>query len=181
MFRNLCRNDEFKQRFVLTFMDLVNTSFAEENIDPIISEYITLMEEPMPRYLKRFFGTEDESRFIAAVEDVQRFFHQRKPYIVQHLKDDFGLKGVLAPVMVSINDKDAGKVIVNTAQIPFDEACIWKGEYYTDYPITITVVANEGYHFVRWEDDIPSENEEIEVNIGECGVELKAIFERDEG
>lgn len=179
MFRNLCRNDEFKERFTVTFMDLINTAFTEANVDSIISEYIALMEEPMPKHLRRFFGTEDMDRFVTSVEDVREFLDKRKPYIVQHLKEDLALDGVLAPVRISVNDKAAGNIMVNTMQISFDESNEWNGEYFTDYPIAITAIANEGYHFVKWEGDISVESETVEINLAESGTEIKAVFEKN--
>lgn len=180
IFYNLCQNEDFRKQFTITFMDLVNTSFAKENADSIISEYVDLMEEPMFIHHKRFFGTEDTNKFVDAVSRIQYFLDNRKPYIVQYLKDDFGLTGTIAPVEVEINDTAAGKIILNTIEPSFDDGGKWSGEYYTDYPITLTAAANDGYRFVRWESDVFNNNECMDVTINlpihEKGVSVKAIF-----
>lgn len=180
IFYNLCQNEDFKKQFTVTFMDLVNTSFTEENVDLIISEYVDLMEKPMSVHRKRFYGTEESDTFIKAVSNIQNFLDNRKPYIVHYLKDDFGLTGTIAPVELEINDTAAGKIILNTIEPSFNDGGKWSGEYYTDYPITLTAAASDGYRFVRWESDALNESECIDetVNlaISEKGVSIKAIF-----
>lgn len=179
-FNNLCQNDDFKKQFTITFMDLANTTFSSENVNSIISEYLQLMEEPIKVHMKRFFGSDDISQFRAEVADIRDFFDHRRPYIVQYLKDDLNLAGSLAPVTLEINDPAAGSIILNTVHLSFEDAKTWHGEYYTDYPITITAVANDGYRFVRWENAVSSQNDSIEVNLDESGICIKAIFENDE-
>ena len=186
MFNNLCQNEDFKRQFTITFMDLANTTFTNKNVDSVISEYVDLMEEPMNVHLKRFYGTEDAPNFPDAVADVQNFLDNRKPYIVQYLKDDFGLSGVPAPVEIEINDPEAGSIVLNTIEPSFDTDGKWSGEYYTDYPITLTAIANDGYRFVEWEVTDSSQKETltedtIETNISEQGISVKAVFEKTDG
>ena len=184
MFKNLCQNDDFKRQFTITFMDIANTSFATEKVDAAISDYIDLMTEPMGVHRKRFFGESDEQLFLDSVADVQIFLDNRKPYIVQYLKDDFGLSGIPAPVEIEINDPAAGSIVLNTIKPSFDSDGKWCGEYFTDYPITITASANDGYRFVRWDNDAISESKStdasIELSVPEAGVKIKAVFEKAE-
>ena len=151
MFNNLCQNEDFKKQFTITFMDLVNTSFSTENVDAVISDYVGQMSEPMNTHLRRFFGSSDNSRFLWVVDDIKIFLHNRRPYIVQYLKDNFRLSGVTVPVEIEISDPEAGSIVLNTIEPSFDPNGKWSGEYYTDYPITLTAAANDGYRFVRWE------------------------------
>ena len=180
IFYNLCRNEDFKRQFAITFMDLVNTSFTRENIDAVISEYIDLMEDPIGIHRKRFYGTANSNEFIDEVSDIQDFLDHRKPYIVQYMKDAFGLTGTLASVELEINDTASGNVILNTIVPSFDDEGKWSGEYYTDYPITLTASANDGYSFLRWESDALSENERmdetVELPVSEKNVTIKAVF-----
>lgn len=180
MFHNLCQNEEFKKQFATTLMDYANTIFTKENVTPVISECVQQMEEPMGVHLKRFFSFEDNSWFLEETSYIQYFFDNRKPYITQYLKDDFGLNGSLAPVTIEINDNAAGSIIINTAALTFDNSHRWVGEYYTDYPITLTAVANDGYRFVRWESGsstLPvSGQSDIEIELNADGTYMKAVF-----
>lgn len=182
VFNNLCQNPDFQKQFVITFMDLANTTFARERVDAIVQECTELMTEPMQVHRKRFWGSEDTTVFLDAVADVQNFLDCRRPYIVQYLKEEFGLTGSLASVALEVNDTAAGKVVLNTIEPPFDENGKWSGEYYTDYPITLTASANEGYRFVAWEvkdarQTKVIQEEKIELPVSEGGMSVKAIYE----
>lgn len=184
VFYNLCQNENFKRQFTTTFMDLINTSFTKENVDSIISEQVALMETPTNEHLKRFYGAEGTNKFMNEVSDIQGFCDNRKPYIVQFLKDDFGLTGALASIELEINDTAYGSVILNSIEPVFGDDRKWSGEYYTDYPITLTAVTNDGYRFIRWQSDTLSENEStnetIELSFTEKGTLIKAVFEKVE-
>lgn len=201
MFGNLCYNDNFRRQFVITFMDIANTCFRKEDVEAIIEEYMALMAEPMDLHIRRFFGMDDIERFIDAVADIQAFFDNRYSYIVQYLKEDFGLTGSLVPVEIEINDAAAGSVTVNTAELAFEDDVIWNGEYYTDFPITLKANPKEGYHFVRWEANAPEwdicgdsmsgigedsyvgpisyEEDCIEAYLTQQGLSVKAVFEKN--
>lgn len=180
MFCNLCQSEDFKKQFTLTFMDLVNTSFTKENVDNVISNCRDLLDEPMTIHFKRFFGLEDNSQFVSEVADIKDFLDHRKTYIVQYLKDDFELEGTLAKIDIEVNNAYAGKVIVNTSEITFDENLQWSGEYYTDYPITLSVFPEQGYRFAGWQNSIVPDKENIVINIGREGISVKAVFEVEE-
>ena len=185
MFYNLCQNDNFKRQFTTTFMDLVNTSFSDENVNAIISEQVALMEIPTIVHLKRFYGIEGTHKFMDEISNIQDFFDHRKPYIVQYLKDDLGLIGTPAPIELEINDATSGNIILNSIEPSFNDDGKWSGEYYTDYPITLTAVANDGYRFVQWQSENLSKNdcinETVELIIPEKGTLVKAIFEKVDG
>lgn len=178
MFSNLCQNKDFKRQFAITLMDMINTSFTTENVDEVIADCIDLMSEPMKEHFKRFPGTGDISQFQDEVEDIKNFLDYRKPYMVEYLKNDLGLSGVPGRIGIETNNVEAGSVIVNTCRIDFRDEIKWQGEYYTDFPITLTAVPNQGYRFVRWEKDIFSNEKSISVNCNEEGIVLKAVFEK---
>lgn len=180
-FRSLCRSDAFKKQFTLTFMDLANETFSAENTEPVIEAWLALMTEPMEVHLRRFYGEESLYRFDEEVADIRAFLERRKPYAAQHLKEQFGLEGVPAPVEIEITDALAGRISLNTVTPTFDGQGKWRGEYFTDYPITLSATANEGYRFVGWEitggqeTDIITETS-LELEIPETGLHIKAVF-----
>ena len=182
MFSSLCQNEDFKRQFIITFMDIANTVFAKDKVDHAISECIDQMQLPMETHLKRFFAFENGKRYQEEMDYIQNFFDTRRQYITHYLKDDFKLTGTLAPVTIEITNTNAGTIIINTASITFDENCLWNGEYYTDYPISLTAIAQDGYQFVGWENEDGSRtggSASMEINLDESGVRIKAIFEKN--
>lgn len=145
-------NEEYRKQFVLSFMDMANNNFSPENMEAVLEKY----------------GLD--------ISWNENFFLERYDYITAYMAEEFKLSGKLEPVEVSINDADGGSVKINTSTIRFSDA-LWEGKYYTDYPITITAKANDGYIFVGWEGDIRNADEELEVSV-EGGLTLKAVFEK---
>ena len=135
-------------------MDLVNTVFSEKNITAKMSAW-----------------GEDISTWENG------FFLHRAEYIVPALAEEFELEGTLEKIHISLSDSNGGTVCVNTVTPKFEDGN-WSGEYFTDYPITVTAVANRGYRFVGWEGDIFSEKEEIKVALSTGGTNIRAVFEK---
>ena len=55
----------------------------------------------------------------------------------------------------------------------------WEGIYYTDYPVEVTAIPDQGYHFVGWSGDLSVSDESIEVYLKEGGMKIAAVFEKD--
>lgn len=146
------KSDEFRKQFVLSFMDMANNNFIPENIESILSKY----------------GMD--------LSWNDNFFLERYDYITIYLAEEFQLTGTLEPVEIAINDEEGGSITVNTSTIKFSEG-VWDGKYYTDYPITITAKAKDGYRFAGWEGDVERTDEVIETSV-EGGLKLKAVFEK---
>lgn len=156
----LRKNPDFCQRFVLTFMDLVNTDFKYDNVEPKLNQYF---------YAD---GSETSER-----QYFEEFFRNRADNIVPYMAEEFGLKGTLETVTLDSNFPDAGSITLNTITPDLSEG-EWSGKYYTDYPVTATAEARYGYEFVGWEGAVVSKEASIEVPVEVGGIELHAIFRK---
>lgn len=184
-FNNLCRSDKFKEEFSITLMDIANEIFSPANTEPLIENHLELMTEPIDIHLKRFFGSDQPYRVEDEMENIRGFLANRKPYIAGYLKENFGLEGELAAVEIETTNAAAGNVVLNTITPTFDEQGKWQGEYFTDYPVTLSVTVNEGYRFAGWEVDAGEGHESIveasaKLEIPECGLYIKAVFEKEQ-
>lgn len=184
-FRNLCRSDAFREDFTVTLMDIANEVFSPVHTQPLIEAHLDLMTEPLDLHLKRFFGSDQPYRPEDEMENIRTFLANRKGGIARCLKEDFGLEGDLATVEIETTDAEAGSVVLNTITPTFDEQGKWQGEYFTDYPVTVSAKAVEGWRFAGWEID-GKENPEciaeasMELSIPESGLSVKAVFEREQ-
>ena len=158
-------NADFCRQFVLTFMDLVNTNFKYENVEPKIQDYFNNI------------NTEEDSG--SARQYFEEFFRDRASIIVPYMAEEFGLTGSLEPVTLYSNMPEAGHLILNTIKPDLSKGS-WCGEYYTDYSITVTATAGNGYEFVGWEGAVTSTDACIEVPVEVGGIDLHAIFKKAE-
>lgn len=175
----LMENEDFKKQFCLSFMDMVNTVFSYERVHEELERWRTIYQEQVIKSHQRFVDADiGEEFFSERIEHMDTFFAKRPDYITKYLAQELSLTGNPEPVNIEIIQPEGGIVEINTAVIhPEGE---WVGYYYTDYPVTLTAIANPGYEFVGWSGDIQSAEEQITARIPSGGITLRAEFIREE-
>lgn len=146
-------NENFCRQFVLTFMDMANVNFSVENVENVFSKW------------------------NVSIDEYDGFFKERFDYIVPYMAEEFSLSGTLEDVTLKVNDVEGGTIKINTT-MPELSVGSWTGKYYTDYPVTVTAVAAEGYEFAGWSGSVTSKNDTIEVEVEVGGIVLEACFEK---
>ena len=150
LFLALKQNPDSRRQFVLSFMDIGNCNFAPERIAPVLAQY----------------GLD--------LDWNSGFFRDRPAQAAQHLAQEFGLTGTLETVTITASDASLGSVQVNTSVVDLTDG-IWSGQYFTDYPITVTATPAPGAKFVGWQGDVESDQNTITVPM-DGGVHLEAVF-----
>ena len=157
MFMALKENPAFVKQFVLTFMDMVNTNFRYENVKAVLDAYGPAGDN--------YQGSHQSLSYY------ETFFATRPQYIVPYMAEEFGLTGTLASVDLAVNNSDGGYIRLNTIE-PDLFAGTWSGQYYTDFPVTVTAVAKDGYVFKGWSGAINSAEETVELKLNTGGTSL---------
>ena len=154
LFSALRKNDTFCRQFVLTMMDMMNTDFKQENVAVELER----------------LGMDD-----SVYSD---FFSERPSYMFRFLREEFGLTGELVSLNVKTNQSDAGTVMVNTTAIDLSSGT-WSGDYFTDYPVMLTALADEDHVFSYWKirDQIVYDKK-LELALDEQGTEVRAVFRK---
>lgn len=150
LFRALRNNPEFCRQFVLSFSDIVNNNFAPKRVEAVLSKYGYTLDW------------------------LDSFFTRRPAFAMAHLADEFDLTGTLETVHISTANPPMGTVTVNTSQIDLSDGR-WSGQYYSDYPITITAAPEPGYTFVGWKGDTGETSAQITLPVT-GGLSLEAVF-----
>lgn len=89
LFHRLCDNENFKQAFADRLMEMSDVFFEKNHVNKTITEYVDLMDEPMEKHYQRFYGTSNDE-FYEGVEEIREFYNQRKPYIIESIRNNFG-------------------------------------------------------------------------------------------
>lgn len=156
IYKALKANKDFCRQFVLTFMDLANVNFTKEKV------------------------AEELAVWGVEMSWNDSFFENRFDSIVPALAKEFKLTGSLEEITIRTKDTDAGIVKINTVMPELIDGS-WTGKYYTDYPVTVTAMANEGYEFVGWTNGIQTISEaQISVQLEAGGCTWEAVFEKKE-
>ena len=131
-------------------MDIINNNFAPEKTEAALQKY--------------GYG----------MDWLNGFFQKRAAYCAEHLAEEFQLTGTLETVTVTCADPEMGNVVVNTSCIDLSDGS-WNGQYFTDYPITVTATPKDGYEFLGWKGDVQSTGETITLS-ADGGISLEAVF-----
>ena len=147
-------NAEYCRRFTLSFMDLYNNNFSPEAVGAV---------------LRKHGLTTDWNN---------SYFEKRPAYAVKHIAEEFHLTGSLETVTVTCDHPEMGEVTVNTSQIDLSDGS-WAGQYFTDYPITVTAEPKDGYQFLGWKGDANQVDSTLTVSV-DGGIALEAVFAKNE-
>lgn len=149
IYKSLCRNEDFRRQFILTYMDLMNNNFTPSNAERILEKY------------------------GYSLDWMDQYFVKRPEWAMKHLAEEFSLTGT--PETLTIRaDSTMGSVVVNTSTIDLSSG-EWSGLYFTDYPVTVTAEAGEGYQFLGWKGDAESTDATITIPV-DGGITLEAVF-----
>ena len=103
-----------------------------------------------------------KDNFLKNADVIKNFFENRPKFSLQQLKEYLSIKGELVELNIVI--KGEGKIKINNI-IPELNEGKWSGKYFTDIPIFITAIPNEGSKFKEWDGDATSNEEILEVSL----------------
>ena len=147
----LKNNTDFRNQFINVFCDYANEVCNPTKVSKIIEKY---KEENFAEILRdsilrwgRCPPTFSIPEEILQIEVINDFFKSRRQYALEHMKNFLNLNGTVANLTVKVSRK--GKVQINSI-IPelIDDA--WTGQYFTEIPLTINAIPDEGYEFKEW-------------------------------
>lgn len=159
----LKQNPLFRRQFTLSFMDMINTDFTVKRAREAMDDWGIAS---MPAW-----GMQDDWP--------ETFFPARTAAVTEHLSEEMELSGILGEVTLSVNDPKAGSIVLNTITPDLSEGS-WSGIYFTDYPVTVTALAEEGYVFSGWQSDsLPGDSlssPSLTLSVPSGGLTLQAVF-----
>lgn len=175
LFQALIKNDEFKQKFVISFMDIANVNFEKEHAISLMEGYKALYYPELPRFFARYQTWANiDNATDGCIDKMVTFLNNRASFVPLMLKETLKLTGTAVPITIETSDPSGGEILLNTTK-PDMSSGSFTGTYFTDYPITVTAVAADGYQFTGWEGYMSSTEATITVNFTEA-IMLKAVF-----
>ncbi len=174
--KSFLANEEFRKQFCLSFMDIANTTYAYGRVHEKLMDWKETYGPQTVKSHQRFF---DEGftleTFDSYIADIDHFFKNRFDFAMEGLAETFDLKGSLEPLAVRNNTPEGGYVTVNTATLDHGD---WQGQYFTDYPISLTAIPKEGYRFAGWQGDAAGLDPSLKLTLPPGGIQLEAVFEK---
>lgn len=95
LFSALMKNETFKRRFVITFVEMADTNFAPDRVNRLIDEFADkYMEAAVASHIRYDNDEYTEEEYMEKVEVVRAFFNNRRAYIMDHLERNLGIEDV---------------------------------------------------------------------------------------
>lgn len=192
LLKTLLKNTEFRNRFVNTFADQLNTSFDPVRVNERIEEVKAGIEAAMPEQSNRWriinlkSTYEGELTWYDNIETVKSFANDRPSCVRQHILNKFKDDGVTGTSEIRlITNTTEGYVRINSIDIKSSTPGVtdpsnWSGIYFKGVPVTLKAVAEKGYKFDHWEgvEGVIPTSESITFNPEE-NINIKAVFRPD--
>ncbi|WP_100333043.1 CotH kinase family protein [Bacillus alkalisoli] len=178
LFRALLESDEFKRKFINTFADHLNTTFAPERVIAIIEELQANIEPEMDQHIKRWNAPTSMNIWRSNVMHMKGFVRKRPAQIRSHIMAHFNLLD--KATITILTEIEGGTVQVNSIEIRTPgvvDPSNWTGHYFQGVPITITATPKPGYKFVEWK-DLNNTQQTIELTLTN-NITIQPIFEKE--
>ncbi|MFO8042956.1 MAG: CotH kinase family protein [Alkalispirochaeta sp.] len=162
LFANLIENQQFRNRFINRFADVLNTVLAPEVFLPTITAAAEELEAEMPRHIARWNYPVSAAYWQQQVEQHRSFVRERPGIQREHIIDYFSLRGWTIPrtadLEVRLPTGEEGSVRVNTVTLgeetPWVDADrVWLGRYFQGVPVELEAEPADEYQFVGWSAD----------------------------
>ena len=131
----LMEHEEFRKQFVITYMDLYNNIWREDNILPIVCEMENDIAESYAMYMERWHADANLNEYL---DKLKTFLTDRPSYVFEHVKEEFELSAEPVWLVILSNKDGAASFRVNTSIVNMPESW-WQGLYFPDYPIEIGI------------------------------------------
>lgn len=149
MLNSLLENETFHDYFINRFADLMNYYYTEDIVKGIIDDNAAELESEITAQNSQW-GTGSLSAWNNDVDDLRAFFDDRIYYQRNQIEGYFDLDDQVN-ITIAVEPAGAGYIQISTI-IP--QTLPWTGVYFDGVPVTLTAIANPGYTFSNWSDNI---------------------------
>ena len=146
LFRNLLKNEKFKQQFILTFCDQLNTSFQAQRVIPMIDNLKAIYQPEIARFNQKY--PECAKNWTSDIEVLRAFANNRVSNQFTHIMTKFGLTKA-KKITLDVDNSSNGNIQINTVVV---YTFPWSGSYFSEIPVRITAMPKPGYQFTQWSD-----------------------------
>ncbi len=155
IFNKVLQNAQFKCQFTNRYNDLVNTIFQPSNVSYEAMKIQNQLYNAMPDHINRWLNSGTQtissiSQWENAINSVIQYNSSRLTTAINHLNQSLGLSGK-SVVELDVNPSNTGSIDINTIR---PSTYPWNGEYLGGCPVTISAIADSGYVFSHWDNNI---------------------------
>jgi hypothetical protein len=163
LLRALLRSPEFRDEFIRRFDDLANVVFSPARVIDMIVQFQLRIWPEMPAQVERWWSTLDPPRTMDTwyyfVSSMGTFGAWRPTLMTMFVAQHFGLVGRNP---LAVNVAGSGGVRVNS-QMALGYP--YAGTHFSQVPVRLSAVPDEGYRFERWSGSVESTDATIMLDM----------------
>lgn len=172
LLRKLLTNNAFKQQFINTFADRLNTNWLPDRAITKIDEMAAGIRPEIEQHLTRWGGNLDS--WNQEISKMKNYAQNRPANVRNHLITTLSA-GAQKKLTIKSNNTQ-GYVQLNTIRITDNN---WSGIYFQSVPVQIEALPLPGYRFVRWEGDITRTERVISLTLT-SNTSISAVYEESD-
>ena len=175
-------NLEFRNMFINTLADMMNTNFKVDRMLAAIDAYKAMLLPEIQDHIQRWNGIGNTNIWNNNINVMRTFASNRTQLLRGFIVNQFA--DVTGSATVTLNSEvEKGKIKINKVLIdhntPGNENAAnpypWSGVYFQGAPITLIAIPEPGYYFVEW----PGISTEDTITVNLSGDALfTAIFQK---
>ncbi|MDO5559369.1 MAG: CotH kinase family protein [Oscillospiraceae bacterium] len=176
LFVSLLKNENFRNKFANVYCDYANEVLTSEKANAMAQTYNSNYTERLASTVVRwwgYFGGSKESNLSynrnlyqnTTLNNIRKFFSNRADYTLEDMKNYLGLQGSLQTITLKTSGN--GKIQINSACVDTSNGS-WSGKYYSDCPVTLTVIPDDGAEFSGWEGDITGSDKTVTMSLSQA-------------
>lgn len=192
---NFMENDDFKNKLLNRFSDLMNTGFTKERVLEIVdftfNEVAPMLEEDRNRAPRNQFY------LVTDKDNLQDWIQGREATVTlpekidrhtlfrDQLKTAFNLNSIV-DVELRLSYLNAGYIKINTVNINNatpgvpEKAYPWSGKYFEGIPITLEAFDYPGFTFSNWSGNVNDNDSNRKITINPTGnINIQAVYTRN--
>lgn len=182
MFRSFMQNREFRDYFINTQLDLLNTVFREERVREMILHFKEMYRHEIRNHIRRWGYPNTYTSWERHIDERLEFAELRPRNVRSQISGRFGT-GIATTITIDLNNRKKGDVKINTIRITDEtpgvqaEVYPWQGIYMSGVAVSLSAHPNPGYIFSHW--DVNGEQiyqQNIHV-YPQSGMQIKANFQ----
>ncbi len=176
LFVNLLKNENFRNQFAAVYCDYANEVLKPEKTNAMVElygrEYTEQIANSTVRWWGYFGGSKNDNMEYNRnqyrnniLPGIRNFFNQRAGHTLEDMKNYLGLRGSLQTITLKSNG--GGKIQINSI-VPDTSGSAWSGKYFSDCPVTLTVIPDEGKEFTGWEGDVSGKDTTVTLTLSQA-------------
>ena len=176
LFKNLMKNNQFKNELAQRLAGHINTTFATARVQQTTDRLAAVIRPEIDAHMTYWYQNiwPNPSAWELAISSLKNYAAERPAYVRQNLMTLLSDRSSgFAGLQIQNTQPSFGQVFINS--VPLPKLANFNGQWIKDIPLKLEAVAAQGKRFVRWEGIANGTHSQTTINLN-GNATVRAIF-----